>query len=316
MRKLLALLLVCAMCLSLCACGGNNTEIVASNNHSNEKENVIPVETASKDDYYQLGQAIDIGFATMSFASAKIAYTIGETVSVTAQDGMRFFGLVGTIENTGGKELTVNNLCAEMVFNDEFTYTARATIGGKRNTTNMTVAPLAEVEYWVYAEIPDALLDKLSFCEVHISINDDFASYPESVKKGDHKIRLRLEEDVCKAAIQSLDVATNFFAECPILPTPVNYVPVRQASTSSSSRNGKVTSIKYGFSVAVGRSDDVNDIFLNFKIAASRFKATQEQIAIFMLTAINLQQSLSTMVVLNSILFPEMKILPLRLLAM
>lgn len=264
MKKLLALILVCAMTLSLCACGGNNTEKTTAGDHSNEKENIVSIETPKKGNLYGIGQDIDTGFATMSFSAAKIVYTIGETITMTAQDGMRYFGLVGTIENTSGKELTVNNLRAEMVFNDEFTYTAYATIGGKRNSTNMTVAPLAKVEYWVYAEIPDALLDRLSFCDVNISLNDDFASLPDSVKKGDHKISLHLNEEVCKSVLQSLNVANDYFKECPILPTPTNYVPVRQSSSSSSSHNGKVTSIKYAFSSAIGRSDDVATMYQTY----------------------------------------------------
>lgn len=260
MKKITSMLLALAICLSLCACGNSSDKAPAGAADTPvTTEQVTEAKPAAT--YVQLGQPIDVNCATISFTDVKLAYTIGESFSVTAQDGMRFFGIVGTIENTGGVELPVDKIRAEMIFNDEFTYTARATIGGKRNTSNISVAPLAKAEYWVYAEIPDALLEKMSVCEVRISLNEDFASLPENVEHGDYTIQLVLDEGVCKSAIEAQNTATEFFAECPILPTPVNYFPVWQTNSSSSSFNGKVSSIKYGFSVSPGRSDDIKEIY-------------------------------------------------------
>lgn len=260
MKKALSLFLALVFCLSLCACGSNSDSTIAGE-QNNQKETASTPAGEPADDYVQLGQEIDVGSATITFSGTKLAYTIGETIYVTAQDGMRFFGLMGTLENTGGKELSVDAICAEMVFNDNLTYTARALIGGNRNSIFNTVAPLATAEYWVYAEVPDALLDNLSTCEVRISLNEDYASIPETLEDGDYIIRLRLDEEVCQSTLDAMDTATEFFTECPILPTPVNYSPVQETSSSSSSSNGKVTSVKYTYSVAFGRSDDVREIY-------------------------------------------------------
>lgn len=260
MKKTISLILALVLCFSLCACSGNSNDTPVS--EQNKEENTEQVATTeAANDYAQIGQKINLGSAAVTFSAAKLTYTIGEKISVTAQDGMRFFGLVGTIENTGGKELPVDAVRAEMVFNGEYTYSARATVGGSRNTTKISVAPLATAEYWIYAEIPETLLDQLSTCEVRFSLNEDFASLPEKVEDGDYTIQLFLDEDVCKASLEALDVASAFFAECPILPTPENYSPVWQTSSSSSSFNGKVSSIKYSFSVSPGRSDNINEIY-------------------------------------------------------
>lgn len=248
MKKTLSLITAFLLLLSLCM-GGVNAESASDGSQNKEQ-------TAA-----QLGQEINLGSAALTFSAAKLTYTIGESFIYTAQDDMRFFGLVGTIKNIGGKELPVDKIRAEMVFNGEYTYSASATIGGNRNTTKISVAPLTKAEYWIYAEIPEALVEMLSTCEVRLSVNENFASYPESVGNGDYNIKLNLDEEACKSTLAAVDVPSVFFAECPILPTPVSFCPVWETSSSSSSSNGKVTSIKYGFAVSFGRSDDINEIY-------------------------------------------------------
>lgn len=248
MKRTLSLITAVLLFLSLCM-GGVNAES-ASDDDQNKEQTVA-----------QLGQEINLGSAAVTFSAAKLTYTIGESFIYTAQDDMRFFGLVGTIKNTGGKELPVDKIRAEMVFNDEYTYSASVTIGGNRNTTKISVAPLTKAEYWIYAEIPEALVEMLSTCEVRLSVNENFASYPESVGNGDYNIKLSLDEEACKSTLDAVDVPSVFFTECPILPTPVSFCPVWNTSSSSSSSNGKVTSIKYGFAVSFGRSDDINEIY-------------------------------------------------------
>ena len=265
MKKTVSLITAVLLLLSLCV-GGVNAESASDSSQSKEQ-------TAA-----QLGQEINLGSAAVTFSAAKLTYTIGESFIFTAQDDMRFFGLVGTIKNTGGKELPVDMIRAEMVCNDEYTYSASATIGGNRNTTKISVAPLTKAEYWIYAEIPEALVEMLSTCEVRLSVNENFASYPESVGNGDYNIKLSLDEAACKSTLAAVDIPSVFFAECPILPTPVSFCPVWKTSSSSSSSNGKVTSIKYGFAVSFGRSDDINEIYntyltklqnLGFKVQSS-----------------------------------------------
>ena len=66
------------------------------------------------------------------------------------------------------------------------------------------------------------------------------------------------------------------FDECPILPTPESYLDVRQSSSSTSSRNGKVTSIKYGFSPLFD-SDDILALYQQYtaKLQEEDFTLTE-----------------------------------------
>lgn len=104
----------------------------------------------------------------------------------------------------------------------------------------------------------------LNTCVVRFSFNDGFASYPESVDSGDHTFEIILDEDSCQAALQASSEAFVFFTECPILPTPENYAPVYQSSSSSSSFNGKVSAIHYRFTQMPGRNDDLNSIYATY----------------------------------------------------
>lgn len=259
MKKAISLLLTLALCLSLCACGSNEPENAAAQDNNTGID--APTEPIKTDEYTQLGQDIDVGFAKMCFTSTALTYSVGGSgFSSNAQDGMRMFSITGTIENTGGSSLPVGTVHAEMIFNKEYTYKAQATILDSKSYP-VSVAPLASAEYWVYAEIPENLLDILSTCEVRLSLNENFGSYPQEIEKADYVYTIFLDEDICASTLESASVATKFFEECPILPTPENYSPVWQTSSSSNSFNGKVTSIKYSYSVSPGRSDDLKEIY-------------------------------------------------------
>lgn len=263
MKRVCSVLLALAVCISLCACGKANDDVLADTK-ANTQQTTAKEETQPKENTISLGEEITLEFAKITFDSTQIGYSVGGSgISTTAQDGMLLFSLNGSIQNTGGSNLSVANICAEMIFNGEYTYKANATINDSRSYP-VSVAPLANAEYVLYAEIPEALLEMLETCQVHFSLNDGFASVPESAKSSDHAFVMELDEDACAAALKSTEEAHIFFQECPILPTPENYAPVYQASSSSSSRNGKVTSIRYSFAVQMQRNDDPKEIYATY----------------------------------------------------
>lgn len=277
MKKVCSALLILALCLSMFACGKANDEVLADS-VANTQQTTAKEETQPKGNIVSLGEEITLEFAKITFDSSLISYSVGGSgFSSMAQDGMRLFSLTGYIENIGGSNLSVANVNAEMIFNGEYTYTAYATINDS-NSYPVSVAPLVNAEYVLYAEIPEALLDKLTNCEVRFSLNEGFASVPESAEAGDHAFVMELDEDTCRATLSAAEEAHIFFPECPILPTPENYAPVYQASSSSSSHNGKVSSIRYGFSVNMGRNDNMKDIYAVYvtKLQTQGFSITND----------------------------------------
>ena len=227
MKKLVLFVLMAALCASLCSCASSPESAPGNTTTSN----VAAMSEKAEGPLMQLGEEFAVSSATMKFTDTRIAFSIGEGVRMVAREGMPFFGIIGTIKNTGGKNLSVDNIKAELVFNDEFVYTAKVIIAEKRDTNDNFVAPLAEEKVWLYASVPEALMEVMSDCEVRFSVNDNFESLPETVDSGAYTIRLAIDEEICKATINTRYVATDFFAECPVLPTPENYIPVWQFSS-------------------------------------------------------------------------------------
>lgn len=264
MKKILSLTLALSLCLSLCACAGTQDTVPSDVRPQESAKVEAPQETQAKDTTLALGEEIALDFVKIRFDAPQLSYSVGGSgFSHMAQDGMLCFSLVGTLENTGGSDLPVGNLCAEMVFNDTYTYKADATINDS-NRFPVSVAPLSEAVYVVYAEIPEKLLEMLATCQVRFSLNEGFASTPEAPDSGDHAYVIGLDEKTCAEALAASQEAHIFFAECPILPTPENYSPVYQSSSSSSSHNGKVTAIRYSFATNMGRSDNIQDIYTKY----------------------------------------------------
>lgn len=262
MKKVLALVIVLVMCLTLCACG--SADNAASVDTKAAAQQTVQDSSKSTVQSISLGDTIELDFAKIVFNSAEVGYSVGgSSFSSVSQDGMRYFSLIGTVENTSGTTISVANINSEIQFNGEYTYKASATIKDSKSYP-VSVAPLAKAEYILYAEVPDTLFEILSTGEVHFSLNDGFSSMPASPDNGDHIFVISLDEEVCSTALASAEVANIFFEECPALPTPENYAPVYQASSTTSSRNGVVTAITYRYSVSPGRSDNMKDVYTSY----------------------------------------------------
>lgn len=246
-KKMMAIFLAVVMCLSPVAYGASVQEEQA-------------VETALEYQKLHLEEKAELGFISLEFSSAALTYSVGGSgFSSMAGDGKRFFSLVGVAENTGNTPLPIENICAEMVFNGQYTYSARGImIDSMRYPASMD--PLVKNGFWIGAEIPETLIDKIETCVVRFSLNENCATAPRTVDAGTYLYEVDLDEKACDLA---LDVSSPnlFFEECPILPTPENFEPVFQSSSGSSSFNGKVSSIRYSYSVLFGRNDDLNECF-------------------------------------------------------
>ncbi len=213
-------------------------------------------DSTSKENFTDLGQDIVLDFAKISFSSVNFSYSIGNTIRSIAKDGTKFLCLNGKIENTDGANLPVDNVLAEMVINGKYTYTGRATILNTNNT-KIALAPLMEDDYTLYAEIPEKLVDQISTCEIQFSINDKFATMPQTAEKADHTYRFLLTKEA--GDFDSTNELQYFFEECPILPTPENYAVLLKA-WSSSNFNG-TQSISYTYSAGFGRNDQMDTVY-------------------------------------------------------
>ncbi len=265
MRKIVTLAMAVMLCISLCACTKTETAYEPTPKAPEQsQQETVSTEAGNSVHPLPLGEKVDTGFVSLEFSSAALTYSVGgHGFSTTAGDGKRCFSLVGIAENTGNAPLPIETMCAEMVFNDQYTYTAY----GKMIDSDRIPASLAPLEqngFWVYAEIPENLVDQLESCVVRFSFNKDCATYPKTVDDGDFVYEVELSENDCAAALDATGTASIFFDECPILPTPESFEPVSIASSGSSSLNGRASSIYYSYMGILGRNDNMEEVFQDY----------------------------------------------------
>lgn len=255
MKRMIALMLVLCLALALVGCGASGGQSPSGSQQSSQAEpDTNGIQTI------KLGEPTELDFTRICFSDAALTYSVtGSGTLVTAQSGMRLFCLIGTIENTGNVPMKVETIAGEMVFNGQYTYTARAHLLNSKQIP-ASLAPLAKDDYWICAEIPENLIDQMETCLVRFSLNKEFATFPVSAQDGDYLFELSLDQAACQQALEKAATATVFFDECPILPTPESYCPVYKTGSSSSSLNGKVSSITYSYAQAPGRNDDLKEL--------------------------------------------------------
>ena len=259
MKKMITLLLALALVLSLSACGGS--EAPALEAPANPEAGAPAQEAPAGKNALALGTTVELPFAKFSFDSAVVDHKAGGSKGYRpASDGMLFFILQGTVQNTGGSELKLYQLCGEMTFGGTYTYSASGAVSyGDGYETNLPA--LMEGRFLIFAEVPEALVDQLTDCTVSFSFNENFEETPAKPTKGDYCYTVYLDEAVCAAAKEGPVREMVYFEECPILPTPESFSDTRQSSRSSSSTNGKVTSIRYSFAVGLGARDDIKSCY-------------------------------------------------------
>ncbi|MBE5801671.1 MAG: hypothetical protein E7319_05215 [Clostridiales bacterium] len=90
-------------------------------------------------------------------------------------NGNELFYLTGTFKNLSGEPVDIGNIYGEVTFDDKYTY--RGNVEGAASEANIfirDVAPLNEVTYFLYAEVPSELLASYERCIVRIGFTEDF----------------------------------------------------------------------------------------------------------------------------------------------
>lgn len=256
MKRFLAFLLAFSLIFSLTACGGTDTP-----DETTAAPAPVLVEESADAVSLPLGTTADTGFAKFSFSSALVHYKVGGSKGHRiAPDGMQYFCLLGTVRNTAGSELNISQLKGEMTFGGKYTYSVQGGVSYSEGYESSLPA-LMEGTFLIYAEVPDALLEQLTDCTVTFSFSDHFGQIPENADTGEYRYCVYLDESVCAAALEGPAREAVYFEECPILPTPMSFSDMYQTSRSSSSSNGKVTSLSYSFSLNWGAREDIHTAY-------------------------------------------------------
>ncbi len=207
-----------------------------------------------------LGEEINLGFAKMKFTGAEVNTIVGgKSMFMPADDGMKFFCLVGEIENGSGAELNIANVRGEMIFDGQYTYKTDARV--VYNDGGYTSLPaLMKGKYCIYASIPENLTGSMKECVVHFSFGDGMKQKPGMISDGMFAFEVKIDNATVEKAKEGPQREMAYFEECPILPRPESFTDLNQRGHSSSKSGGKLTRIRYSFGAMLYSRDASADI--------------------------------------------------------
>lgn len=138
----------------------------------------------------KIGDTISLDFVEMSFDETGVADTIlpvdtsGVYSYIGDKENEKYFYLTGTLKNTSGNAYSADNIYAQMIFDGKYTYSAiLAACDGSNDFYGDRVNPLASVKYYIYASIPDELIESYSKCVIIFGFTDDFSTSKYSITR-------------------------------------------------------------------------------------------------------------------------------------
>lgn len=195
MKKALSLLLALAVCLLLCACGGetdnagtaNNSNTEAATNAPQKQETTAEPEGPAAEPI-QLEETISLDYAVLTLDAFEISdgyefsytekssgITITHKSSIDCPSGMKLLCLKGKFTNKAKAEVYPGNDPAggKIIINGYEYETRMQCYNVAEAESVMGVAPLREVDYFLYAEIPETLAAEMESCEFYIGFAKD-----------------------------------------------------------------------------------------------------------------------------------------------
>ena len=200
-KRILALALVFTMVFVLAACGMNrsssssgrsdrtedSSEDKSSNsgNKVDSGQNLKPEESQEEtmDPVTQLhlGDSIVTDFVVMTVETFDTAQELRPTDTsgvysyFSDKENETYFYLVGTIKNTGGNAYSVEDMNIQLTFDGKYNYTGYiAADDGGNDFYGDVVNPLCSVKYYMYASVPDELINSYTTCTVKFAFQENF----------------------------------------------------------------------------------------------------------------------------------------------
>lgn len=186
MKKIILMMLVGSMCLSLCACGGNqqaNTEGTVSQQETKKENNDDATKKEANLTAISLGDKITVDFAEItvdecgikedlktSIKTGNITYTTGPD----AVSGSKYVYMRGTIKNTSTSEISNVSIGGKAEI-DGYSYNVDSiSIIEENGNSTYSIAPLMTYKYTLYAKVPNELADSHQSCVLNIGFDENF----------------------------------------------------------------------------------------------------------------------------------------------
>lgn len=167
MKKFISMLLVGVMCISLCACGGNDTETTEPKEDENMALEIGDTYTSDSVEFtlerFEMAQMLSNTMDDTFLLPDDITeFASAERHPYFAEDGNVMVSYSYTINNVGKEEIDTVLWTIELDYNDGYTYESETLDNDaflsdgewKTTTAGRTVAPLATKESRGFLEVP------------------------------------------------------------------------------------------------------------------------------------------------------------------
>ena len=198
MKKILVLMLACAVLLTLFACTSDKEleELREENAHlkdqieklqaqvnkvsdSTSDEEESPISPTFKE--VNLGDNCSLDFAEITFDTAgwsddiKPTDTSGVYSYYSDKDGESYFWICGTLKNVSGESYNVDNIHGTVTFENKYTYNVNLIADeGGNDFYGDNVKPLKTVKYYIYASCPDEVKELYNNAVIRFGFKDNF----------------------------------------------------------------------------------------------------------------------------------------------
>ena len=127
------------------------------------------------------GDSIKTDFVEMTIERASIAQELKPTDTsgvysyMSDKENETYFYITGSMKNIGGDSYSVEEMNIQMTFDGKYNYSGHiAADDGGNDFYGDTVKPLGSVKYYMYALVPDELIESYSTCVVRFAFHDNF----------------------------------------------------------------------------------------------------------------------------------------------
>ena len=191
------------------------------------------------------GEEIDLGFLKFTLNEVRSIRSVGENgYTIKADENGVPLVFMGSVENTGKKEINLEHLGAFLITQDgSGSALVRVETG---DSMEMTLPPLGKGKLYIARNLNDQQRSHLSGAALVLSMDEKLEKSLSFPYSGDFNLRWTIDQKTAENKSVS-QVEREYFSECPALPAPGNFVTCSQVSQFTTSTNGRVSSITYTF---------------------------------------------------------------------
>ena len=150
-----------------------------------------------------LGDTISLEFVEISLEEIGISDTILPVDTnrgysyISDNEFEKYYYVTGVLKNLSGDAYSADDIFAEMIFDGKYTYSANLrACAWSNNFYDDYVKPLGTVKYYIYASIPDELIESYSECVLTFGFADNFnvSKYSLSQDKCDYLYSITINQ--------------------------------------------------------------------------------------------------------------------------